>query len=441
MAGKGLTRLLLALVFAAVFCFLIPHVLFPAMGIGVALPFIYVPGEKIPGTPLTNTLLTTVITTAILLVFAFRATGNMKEVPGRLQGVFEMLVEFMDNLTRNIIGPKSRKVLPLAFSIFLFILLANYIKLLPGFDSVGMLECAHRGDSGYYANGSALYVPSSLNAGFKATEADFEHCEKVNGKFHGTTPAGAATAAATSAATRSAVATKEASAPVVGTTGEGGHGEGDSKPTAEETLRAAVTRKVDTNAKLKFSELSAEEQKLVTEGANGKLTVKQPLREIYFVTPFFRGPASDLTLTLAIALIAVVMIQILGMQENGGAYWYKYFNLPALGNIGNKKKPANGWLGIIDFIVGILEIISEFAKILSFAFRLFGNIFAGQVLIFVMTFLIGVGLPLIFTGLEAFVGIIQPFVFAMLFTVFAGIAMAGHHDGGDEHHEDEQVHA
>jgi hypothetical protein len=269
---------------------------------------------------------------------------------------------------------------------------------------------------------------------------DFEYCEQVNGKAHSeSAPAGAATAsaAATAAVTKSAVATPEASAAAADTGHSSGTGTGGGV-SAEETLRAAVTRKVDTNPNLKLADLSAEEKALVTEGPNGKLTVKQPLRELYFVTPFFRGPASDLTLTLAIALIAVVAIQVLGVGENGGAYWFKYFDLPALGNIGNPKMPARGFLGPISFVVGLLEIVSELSKIISFAFRLFGNIFAGQVLLFVMTFLIGTGLPLIFIGLEAFVGVIQPFVFAMLFTVFAGIAMAGHH--GNEEHAEEHAH-
>lgn len=447
MAGKGLTRLLYALGFAIVFCFIIPHVIFPRLGIGVALPFIYVPGEPIPSTPLTNVVITTLLTDAVLGLFLYFGLRNMKQVPGRLQSILEMLVGFMDNLTRNIIGPRSRKVLPLAATIFMFVLFANYIKLIPGFDSVGVMECAGPASQntpahpvspvGYYANGNALYVPASLSAGYRATLEDYEYCEKLNGKaVH--------SAATTEKPVATAAATKSAVAPAA----EGGHNEGGdaghgdaTKPTAEENARAALTRKVDTNTTLKYSELSAEEKALATEGTNGRPVVKAPLRDVYFVTPFLRGPTSDLTLTLAIALIAMIAVQIFGVQANGGAYWFKFINLPALANIGNPKKPLRGALGPIDFAVGFLEIVSEFSKVLSFAFRLFGNIFAGQVLIFVMTFLIATGLPLVFTGLEAFVGAIQAFVFAMLFTVSTGIAMAGHHDDSEAHHEDEQVHA
>jgi F0F1-type ATP synthase membrane subunit a len=469
LAGKALGRLGLAVGLAVLFCIIIPHVLLPSLGIGVALPFIYVPGEKIPGFPLTNTYLTTIITSFLLLVFAWQATKNMKEVPGRLQAAFEMLVEFIDNLTKSVIGPKSRKVFPWAATIFLSVLFANYIKLLPGFDTVGILECAPIGSSGYWANSNTplatLFVPSSLNSGFKATEADFIACEKIVGKYHGsaaghggaqptaaaTAGAAKATAVATKAATPTAkptqAATKSAMLPdksdsmilaAPANAPQQAEGGGSDKITADELAMIALTRKIDTQPALKVTDLSEAEKAMVTVAANGTLSVKKPLRELYIIVPFFRGPASDLTYTLVLAIVAVIMIQVLGVQENGSAYWYKYVNLPALANIGNPKKPANGFLGPIDFVVGLLEIISEISKILSFAFRLFGNIFAGQVLIFVMVFLVATGLPLIFIGLEAFVGVIQPFVFALLFTVLAGVAMSGHH--GDDDHGDDHAH-
>jgi F-type H+-transporting ATPase subunit a len=93
----------------------------------------------------------------------------------------------------------------------------------------------------------------------------------------------------------------------------------------------------------------------------------------------------------------------------------------------------------MDFIVGLLELISEIAKIISFGFRLFGNIFAGQVLLFVMAFLVATMLPSIFYGLELFVGLIQAFVFAMLVLVFSAMAMQKHDHGdhGDVHGRDD----
>jgi F-type H+-transporting ATPase subunit a len=81
----------------------------------------------------------------------------------------------------------------------------------------------------------------------------------------------------------------------------------------------------------------------------------------------------------------------------------------------------------INFFVGVLELVSEFAKVLSFSFRLFGNIFAGEVLLMVMVFLIPVVIPVPFLILEVFVGFIQALVFTMLTTIFVVVAT--------EHHE------
>ena len=90
-------------------------------------------------------------------------------------------------------------------------------------------------------------------------------------------------------------------------------------------------------------------------------------------------------------------------------------------------------MGVIDVFVGLLELISEFARLVSFTFRLFGNIFAGEVLLLMMGFLVPFVLVDIFYGLELFVGLVQAFVFAMLTLVFAQTAVTPH--GGDGEHE------
>jgi F-type H+-transporting ATPase subunit a len=149
--------------------------------------------------------------------------------------------------------------------------------------------------------------------------------------------------------------------------------------------------------------------------------------DLYAVTPFVRGAATDLNLTLGLGLLAFLAIQYFGVRAQGLRYFTKFFNTPALENIG--KNP----MGIMDFVVGLLEIISELAKILSFGFRLFGNLFAGGVLLFVMSFLLAMLVPAGVYGLELFVGLIQAFVFAMLLLVFSAMAMQGH-GHGEEHH-------
>jgi len=127
--------------------------------------------------------------------------------------------------------------------------------------------------------------------------------------------------------------------------------------------------------------------------------------------PFFRGGTADLNITLGLAIFAVISIQVYGYKTLGMKYFKKFFDF---------SNPIN-------FFVGFLELISEFARIMSFAFRLFGNIFAGEVLLAVIAFLIPIFASLPFMGLEIFVGFIQALVFATLTLVFINIAATSHH--------------
>lgn len=129
------------------------------------------------------------------------------------------------------------------------------------------------------------------------------------------------------------------------------------------------------------------------------------------LVPFFRAPTADLNTTLALALMGVVFIQYQGLKSLRLDYLKKFFNF---------SHP-------ISTFVGFLELISEGTKMISFAFRLFGNIFAGEVLLAVMSFLLPFLAPLPFLGLEIFVGIIQSLVFVMLVLVFTQGATAKHH--------------
>ena len=146
----------------------------------------------------------------------------------------------------------------------------------------------------------------------------------------------------------------------------------------------------------------------------------------YILAPFFRGISVDLNFTASLALIAVVMIQVIGFRAQGFGYLSKFFNTRRM-----FKVP---FFGAMDFLVGLLELISELSKILSFAFRLFGNMFAGIVLVAIVAGLLGkisilAAMVMLF---ELFVGIIQAFVFGMLTMVFMAQATQGH---GEEHAE------
>ncbi len=178
-----------------------------------------------------------------------------------------------------------------------------------------------------------------------------------------------------------------------------------------ETPHAVVsteTQNVEEVARIDEHEVEAQvevlpaEEHAVTEDAAPEAHTK-------FI-PVFRAPSADLNLTLALALISFFSIQITGLQFLGLAYFKKFLNF---------SNP-------IMFFVGILETVSEFSKIVSFAFRLFGNIFAGEVLLGVISFLIPYIAPIPFLGLELFVGFIQALVFAMLTAVFLSMATEHH---------------
>ena len=130
--------------------------------------------------------------------------------------------------------------------------------------------------------------------------------------------------------------------------------------------------------------------------------------------PILRGSNADLNMTLALAIISIAAIQYFGFKTLGFHYSTRFLNFK----------------GPIDFFLGFLEIISQFANILSFTFRLFGNIFAGEVLLTVIAFLIPFIVPLPFMALELFVGFIQALVFSMLTAACLNVAVS-HGEGGE----------
>lgn len=139
--------------------------------------------------------------------------------------------------------------------------------------------------------------------------------------------------------------------------------------------------------------------------------------------PFLRRPTSSLSTTLALAVLAFLFIEFQGIRANGIHYFERFIQ------VGSWRRAHQGMMqGLVGNIqaglVGPLELISEFIRIVSFSFRLFGNMFAGTVLVFVMTSIFPVLLPTVFYGLEFAIAVIQAFVFMMLVTVFTSLAVA-----------------
>ena len=299
-------------------------------------------GELFPGFQVTNTMIATWLTILVLVTISYFATRRITEVPTGLQNIVEVFVEFFIALCESIAGPeKARRFLPLVMTIFLFVMIANWTGILPGFGTIGRIE-----------------TPEEL----------IHHAEDVAEKDG------------------EEVNLSEISLQVFSGDGSFGFlpfGSLNDGITAEE-----------------FEEHGVE-----------------PGKQAGVLVPFLRSANTSVNTTLAIALVAMFTVHFWGFS--------------ALGFFGHLGKYINFKGGPIGLFVGVLEGIGEVARLISFTFRLFGNIFAGEVLLVAMAFL----LPLVgiipFLGLELFVGVIQAFIFAMLTLVFATLATIGH--GTEEH--------
>jgi F-type H+-transporting ATPase subunit a len=147
------------------------------------------------------------------------------------------------------------------------------------------------------------------------------------------------------------------------------------------------------------------------------------------LVPLFRAANADLNGTLAWAIISVACAQILGIAALGFfKYVGKFLPFNKLFKLKKGFLPIPSFQGVIAFFIGILELVSEIAKVISFSFRLFGNVFAGEVLLMVIGFLLAYIAPLPFYVLELFVGFIQALVFSMLTLVFLKMAVTLHEE-------------
>lgn len=307
-------------------------------------PHVQLPAEKLTHEPiignvyLTNTIVAVIIADVLLLLIAWsisRQAKQNKTVFTGISGIFAIILEFLYGLTESTAGKWTKKIFPWFATIMLLVLVVNWMELIPGVDSIGILE---KSEHGY--------------------------------------------------------------------------------PT-QEILPGIVTI------------VEPEKDSHAAEGDHHETG--------YALVPFVRVTSTDLNFTLSLALISVVMIQVIGFQALGWGYLTKYFNAPAAKNLGKAtRKPGFGGpfdllMPLIDIFVGLLEIVAEISKVISFTFRLFGNIFAGAVLLFVIGSIVPVFAQTIFLFLELGVGAIQAFVFGILTMVFMSMATHGHGDHGEEH--------
>ncbi|NCF66007.1 MAG: F0F1 ATP synthase subunit A [Chloroflexi bacterium] len=352
-----------------------------------ALPFIQLPGEVYPGTQnlpvigdifggLTNTFMASVVAYILILImiFSLRAgSRTSEEVPSGFYNFFEMIIEAAYNFAQNIAGSKVRDFFPYFMSIVLIILVTNWTALIPGWDSIGLWE--------YKPHFLAERDAKALEAEAEALGHEVSH-EEVEEFIHERT----------------------------------------------EFYDAANKGDLRVQPWLLRASANADPDAEIVELDHGEKVGYNPEAADWTIVPFFRPGATDLNYTLAFALIAMVMVQFYGFKYLGGrGYLSKFF--PFIGK-GFGAQVGKNPIKAIDPAVGLLELVSEISKIISFAFRLLGNIFAGMVLLFVMAFLLPVA-NMVFFGLELFVGLIQALVFGLLTLIFMASASTGHH--GDEH--------
>jgi F-type H+-transporting ATPase subunit a len=148
-----------------------------------------------------------------------------------------------------------------------------------------------------------------------------------------------------------------------------------------------------------------------------------------------RGSNTDVNTPLAIALVSFVFVEYYGLKTLGIKYLRKFVNMGGFfGSVGSlfrgrlKKGLSGLFSGFIDIFVGVLETLSELIRIVSFTFRLFGNMTAGEILILVAAFLLPMAIGWMVYGLELFIGFIQALVFSGLTLAFASMAVASHEE-------------
>jgi len=148
--------------------------------------------------------------------------------------------------------------------------------------------------------------------------------------------------------------------------------------------------------------------------------------------PLFRGANADLNTTVALALLSVLSAQGFGISKQGLVpYLGRFVRLGSFIEffkrlVKGKVQPSLLLNGVLEFFVGILEVFEELTKVISFSFRLFGNMFGGEVLLLVMAFILPYLISLPFIGLEIMSGFVQAFIFTILSTAFAVRAAAAH---------------
>jgi F-type H+-transporting ATPase subunit a len=389
------------------------------------IPVIQLPGEVWPnreifGLPITNTLVGSVIVWILigLLIFYIsrRRPQSGSEVPrGGFYNFFEMLYEGLYGFVEGIAGgPYMRTIFSFFMTIFLIVLLSNWTEMIPGVDSVGFLE---------------PHVHVNEETGELEYEAGYETMQVLGGAYALNPKCPWVSPEAAAALTPDEQAARATAGCVTGTGAPVPPAEAVEAEAAAEGEEGAVVSEGQEGETAAEGEAVEREEAVAEAEAEEHHYAPGDPSVPWVVLPYVRVPSTDLNMTLGLALVAVVIIQVMGVRALGPGYFTKFFPI---------KKLITSPAGAMDLIIGLLEFIGEIARILSFSFRLLGNIFAGSILLFVVSFLIPAVIPWGLFLFEFFVGIIQALIFGLLTAIFMNTATIGHH--AEEHGEAEAAH-
>ena len=359
---------------------------------------------------ITNTMLSSWLGLAVIFALTYFATRKLGLVPRGLQNLVEAVLEWLYSIVVSVAGPgNARRFYPLVATIFIFVIINNWISLMPGYGTVGKMELADEVIE-HIIEEKAEDIDLELEPLETELQLEERRVHQVEQQFEVFLD----WSEEERAAAPSDHLGKQIFAELEGTDL---HIYDKVGPFRVMPFRTS---------KQKMSALEYSEEYVTFD--DGEIHFAQPEdKRIGLLIPYFRNANTGLNTTLALALVAMFFVEFWGVRTLGVfGYGSKFFNFSGF---------RNGLTtGLIDLFVGMLEAISEIARLISFTFRLFGNMFAGEILIFVMMFLIPLGLAVPFYGLELFVGFIQATIFAVLALMFATIAVTAH---GHEKHTEE----
>ncbi|MSQ25439.1 MAG: F0F1 ATP synthase subunit A [Dehalococcoidia bacterium] len=357
---------------------------------------------------ITNSLIAAWCAVAVVIILAILATRKMQIVPrNRFQNLVEAFIGWLADLTESMAGRKwGPTFLPLIATLFIFILVANWSALLPVFGTIGKVEPAQE----ILAHELRDVVKDVNDAAKKRDPGAVEYVlvKKADAHGHEEMPYEKPAPNIVAAFQREVGNDR-----LVIFDGEEG--------TRLIPIGFKKIKEMRISEYWDFDHWEARHGEVEIKVGDNLETLNIDGKTPGRLLPYLRSMNTDLMNTLALALVAMFLIEYWGIKANGfGSYASRFINF--------KQGP-------IGFAVGLLEIISEFARIISFSFRLLGNMFAGEILLFSSLFLLPVmaGVVILPFFMETAVGMIQALVFSVLALVFGSMAVTSHEEHGEAH--------